>query len=75
VPAVTPELDPAIAAHYQHDPERGRLETWARLEGVRTGELLHRFLPAPPSVIIDVGGARGAYALSLAPLASAGRAS
>jgi ubiquinone/menaquinone biosynthesis C-methylase UbiE len=63
---VAPELDPAIAAHYGHDPERDRLQTWARLEGMRTRELLSRFLPAPPAVVLDVGGARGAYALPLA---------
>jgi SAM-dependent methyltransferase len=63
---VAPELDPAIAAHYRHDPERDRLETWARLEGIRTRELLRRFLPASPAVVLDVGGARGAYALPLA---------
>ncbi len=60
------EFDPAIAAHYRHDPERDRLETWARLEGIRTRELLSRFLPAPPAVVLDIGGARGAYALPLA---------
>lgn len=60
------DLDPAIAAHYQHDPERDRLRTWARLEAIRTRELLSRFLPAPPTVVLDVGGARGAYALPLA---------
>jgi 2-polyprenyl-3-methyl-5-hydroxy-6-metoxy-1,4-benzoquinol methylase len=63
---VAQELDPAIAAHYGHDPERDRLETWGRLEGVRTRELLSRYLPSPPSVVLDVGGARGAYALPLA---------
>jgi SAM-dependent methyltransferase len=63
---VAPELDPAIAAHYRHDPERDRLETWARLEAIRTRELLSRFLPPPPAVVLDVGGARGAYALPLA---------
>ena len=60
------ELDPAIAAHYRHDPERDRLETWARLEGIRTRELLSRFLPQAPAVVLDIGGARGAYALPLA---------
>jgi SAM-dependent methyltransferase len=63
---VAPELDPAIAAHYRHDPERDRLETWARLEGIRTRELLSRFLPRPPAVVFDIGGASGAYALPLA---------
>ncbi len=63
---MAPDLDPAIAAHYAHDPERDRLQTWARLEGLRTRELVQRFLPAPPAVVLDVGGARGAYALPLA---------
>ncbi|HEV3322435.1 MAG TPA: class I SAM-dependent methyltransferase [Solirubrobacteraceae bacterium] len=63
---MAPELDPAIAAHYEHDPERDRLETWAWLEAIRTRELLSRFLPSPPAVVLDVGGARGAYALGLA---------
>jgi SAM-dependent methyltransferase len=63
---VVPELDPAIAAHYRHDPELDRLETWGLLEGLRTRELLSRFLPASPAVVLDVGGARGAYALPLA---------
>jgi SAM-dependent methyltransferase len=66
VGGVAPELDPAIAAHYRHDPERDRLDTWARLECLRTRELLARFLPPPPAVVLDVGGARGAYALPLA---------
>jgi SAM-dependent methyltransferase len=63
---VAHDLDPAIAAHYEHDPERDRLETWARLEGLRTRELLARFLPAPPAVVLDVGRATGSYALPLA---------
>jgi SAM-dependent methyltransferase len=66
---VAPELDAAIAAHYGLDPERDRLDTSARLEGIRTRELLSRFLPPPPAVVLDVGGARGAYAF---PLAEAG---
>lgn len=63
---MAPEFDAAIAAHYGHDPERDRLDTWARLEGIRTRELLSRFLPAAPAVVLDVGGARGVYALELA---------
>jgi hypothetical protein len=60
---VASELDPAIAAHYRHDPKRDWLETRARLEGIRTRELLNRFLPKAPAVVLDIGGARGAYAL------------
>lgn len=63
------ELDPDIAAHYAQGVERARLSTSSRLEGERTWELLQRFLPAPPAVVFDVGGAEGAYAL---PLARAG---
>jgi SAM-dependent methyltransferase len=59
-------LDPSIEAHYRHDLERDRLRTEAQLEGVRTRELLRRFLPAPPAVVVDVGGASGVYALELA---------
>jgi SAM-dependent methyltransferase len=60
------ELDPAIVAHYAQGVERTRLTTWGRLEAERTRELLARFLPPPPAVVLDVGGAEGAYALPLA---------
>src|SRR5690606_14372757 len=60
------DVEPALAVHYRTDPERDRLWTWATLERLRTEELLERFLPAPPAVVHDVGGARGAYALPLA---------
>jgi SAM-dependent methyltransferase len=60
------ELDPEIAAHYAHGLEGGRLAGWGRLEAARTWELLTRLLPPPPAVVIDVGGAEGAYALPLA---------
>lgn len=60
------ELHPDIQAHYATGPERDRLLTWGRLEGVRTRELLHRFLPRAPAIVLDIGGAEGAYALPLA---------
>jgi ubiquinone/menaquinone biosynthesis C-methylase UbiE len=63
------EIDSAIQEHYGIGVERDRLTTWGRLEAVRTRELLDRFLPEPPAVVLDVGGAEGAYAL---PLAAAG---
>jgi SAM-dependent methyltransferase len=63
------ELDPAVREHYDAGVERDRLTTWGRLEAERTRELLDRFLPGPPAVVLDVGGAEGAYAL---PLAAAG---
>ena len=58
-------LDPEIAAHYAGVSEQRRLEGWS-LERVRTWELLSRHLPAPPAVVLDVGGAAGVYALPLA---------
>jgi SAM-dependent methyltransferase len=60
------ELDPAVREHYDAGVERDRLTTWGRLEAERTRELLDRFLPGPPAVVLDVGGAEGAYALPLA---------
>jgi 2-polyprenyl-3-methyl-5-hydroxy-6-metoxy-1,4-benzoquinol methylase len=60
------ELDSAIREHYGVGVERDRLTTWGRLEAERTHELLDRFLPRPPAVVLDVGGAEGAYALLLA---------
>jgi SAM-dependent methyltransferase len=39
---------------------------FSRWEKVRTLDLLDRFLPRPPALILDVGGAVGAYAFPLA---------
>ena len=59
------QLDPEIAGHYAAVSEERRLGTW-NLERVRTWELLGRYLPPPPAVVLDVGGAAGVYALPLA---------
>jgi ubiquinone/menaquinone biosynthesis C-methylase UbiE len=62
-----PELDPAIAGFYQRAPEEDRLEQGAfALEGLRTRELIERHARRPPTTVLDVGGAAGAYALWLA---------
>lgn len=46
--------------------EADRLSEQAnRLEMLRTLDLLKRFLPKPPAVILDVGGASGVYAFPL----------
>jgi SAM-dependent methyltransferase len=60
------DLDRDIALHYGQGVERDRLTTWGRLEAARTRAVLARSLPAPPAVVLDVGGAEGAYALPLA---------
>jgi SAM-dependent methyltransferase len=60
-------LDPAINAYYDHAPEESRLEHGAfQLESIRTRELILRHAPELPAVVLDVGGAAGAYAFWLA---------
>jgi ubiquinone/menaquinone biosynthesis C-methylase UbiE len=62
-----PDFDPAIAAFYDRAAEHDRLAQGPfLLEALRTRELIERYAPAPPSTVIDVGGAAGAYALWLA---------
>jgi SAM-dependent methyltransferase len=58
--------DAEMAAHYDAGVEGRRLETWGRLEFIRTMEILHRYLPQSAAVIADIGGGPGAYALRLA---------
>jgi SAM-dependent methyltransferase len=61
------DFDPLITDYYERAPEEARLEQGpSRLEEVRTRELIERFAPAAPGIILDVGGAAGAYALWLA---------
>lgn len=59
-------LDPAIAAYYGRGEEDVRTRGLARVEFVRTLELLERFLAPAPGRVLDVGGASGAYAFPLA---------
>ena len=62
------QIDAEISAHYEEGIEKERLfgEGVARLEYVRTRELLARHLPPAAATILDVGGGAGAYALPLA---------
>lgn len=39
-----------------------------RLEKIRTLDILERYLPKPPAVILDIGGAAGVYSFILADL-------
>jgi ubiquinone/menaquinone biosynthesis C-methylase UbiE len=56
-----------IEAHYLKSAESERLSNeWGELERLRTQRILARFLPQSPAVILDVGGAAGAYAFPLA---------
>jgi ubiquinone/menaquinone biosynthesis C-methylase UbiE len=60
-------LDPGVVAYYETAPEASRLDEGpGQLELERTLELFHRFAPAPPAVVLDVGGGPGRYAERLA---------
>jgi SAM-dependent methyltransferase len=61
-----PHFDPAIKEYYDRSPEESRLELWSPLEEARTRELILRHAPPAPAVVLDVGGAAGAYAFWLA---------
>jgi ubiquinone/menaquinone biosynthesis C-methylase UbiE len=60
-------IDPEILDHYGEGGERTRLSAGSGLlELLRTQELLTRYLPPPPAIILDVGGGPGVYAAWLA---------
>jgi SAM-dependent methyltransferase len=62
-----PEFDSTIADFYQRSREEDRLEEGPfLLEALRTRELIQRYASPPPAVVVDIGGAAGAYALLLA---------
>ena len=62
-----PELPSEILAYYRRAREGGRLRSGVfRLEFLRTQEVMERWLPKPPAVILDIGGGPGAYAAWLA---------
>ncbi len=65
--APSKDLDRVITDYYERAPEEARLEQGPfQLEEARTRELIQRFAPSPPGVVLDIGGAAGAYALWLA---------
>lgn len=67
--AVSDEKGPFrdVVAFYEGYDEAGRLDAqYFPLERARTQELILRHLSAPPGVVLDVGGAAGAYAYWLA---------
>jgi ubiquinone/menaquinone biosynthesis C-methylase UbiE len=62
-------FDPVIGDYYNRAPEESRLDQGPfQLEQARTRELIQRFAPPPPAIVVDVGGAAGAYALWLSDL-------
>ncbi|ANE51797.1 class I SAM-dependent methyltransferase [Flavisolibacter tropicus] len=55
-----------IKAYYAHEIEAYRLETPVfKLEGIRTKELLGRYLSVPSLKVLDIGGGAGYYAFWL----------
>jgi ubiquinone/menaquinone biosynthesis C-methylase UbiE len=57
---------PDVVAHYQAVEEDARLSSGVfQLEFARTKELILRYLPPPPAVVADVGGASGPYSFWL----------
>ena len=61
-------VDKDILSYYDGFDEAGRLERLGSglLEFARMQELISRHLPAPPGVVLDIGGAAGAYSCWLA---------
>jgi ubiquinone/menaquinone biosynthesis C-methylase UbiE len=60
-------VPPEMVAHYQIADEARRLSSGVhQLELARTQEILERYLPRPPAVILDVGGGPGLHACWLA---------
>lgn len=59
-PAMT---DSPILAHYATGHEASRLDNGAgKLERARTEDILTRYLPPAPAVVLDIGGGPGRYA-------------
>lgn len=58
-------MDKSIEKFYMQGSERDRLNTH-RLERDRTLRILQRSMPPVPAVVLDIGGAAGAYAFPLA---------
>jgi len=63
----SPKLAEEIIDHYESVNEAQRLEMPdSEIERIRTQELMQRYLPSPPAVLLDVGGGAGVYAFWLA---------
>lgn len=58
-----------VFAHYEAVDEASRLFTsWPQLEMARTQEIILRYLPSSPALVLDVGGGPGVYSRWLATL-------
>ncbi len=60
-------VPPEMLEHYASGYESQRLlQGSSQIELARTQELIMRYMPPPPAVVFDIGGAAGVYALWLA---------
>ena len=59
-----------IISHYteSYDESTRLTDGFGQLERARTEELVARYLPEPPAVVLDVGGAAGVYSFFVASL-------
>ena len=56
-------FDPTIRSFYERTPEETRLQSGlSQMEALRTRNLIEKHAPAAPALVLDVGGAAGAYA-------------
>jgi ubiquinone/menaquinone biosynthesis C-methylase UbiE len=61
------QTDEVISHYTESYDESNRLtDGFGQLERARTEELISRFLPKPPAVVVDVGGASGIYSFFMA---------
>ena len=62
------QLSDEILSFYRQTQESKRLtnNVKGQIEFVRTQEIITRYLPAPPAVVLDIGGGSGPYACWLA---------
>ena len=62
------EMSEMLAHYEQNEEEKRLLAGTGALEFARSQELIQRYLPTPPGVILDVGGGPGHYSSWLARL-------
>lgn len=55
-------LDYIISYYREFFNENNRLKSnWGQLEYTRSQEIINKYLPKPPAIILDVGGGSGIY--------------
>ena len=57
-------LNPTLEKYYFEGGEKNRLVSCV-LERERTLKILKKWMPSPPAIVLDIGGAAGAYAFPL----------